>query len=274
MLWMLSEYESIHGGHHPGAITGKPEEMGGSLGRRQAAGFGIVYCLREAFKELNLNARSLTASVQGFGKVAQHAIELFDKIGGRTICVTSWSQRDGHAQTFRKTDGIGLAELRGITDSLGTIDSGRAKDLGYEVLPAEAWLEEEADILIPAALENQISVNDIESISRKVKVVAEGANAAITYEAEHALLERGVFVIPDLIANAGGVICSYFEHVQSRMNYYWEMAEVIAKLDMKLTGGYVAISELAKERNLSMRDAALAIAVNRVAQLSRERGLT
>jgi glutamate dehydrogenase (NAD(P)+) len=272
MLWMLSEYESIHGGHHPGAITGKPEEMGGSLGRRQAAGFGIVYCLREAFKELSLDPQNLAASVQGFGKVAQHAVELFEKIGGRTICVTSWNQREGTAHTFRKKEGIGLDELRRVTDSLGTIDVDRARDLGYEILPGEAWISEDVDILIPAAFENQISDENVSSIVPRVKVVAEGANGAIAAQAEAALGERGVFVIPDLIANAGGVICSYFEHVQSRMNYYWEMAEVIAKLDMKLTGAYIAISELARERELTMRDAALAIAVTRVAQFSHERG--
>ncbi|MCP4897077.1 MAG: Glu/Leu/Phe/Val dehydrogenase [bacterium] len=273
MLWMLSEYESIKGGHHPGAITGKPEEMGGSLGRRQATGYGIVYCLREAFKELDLSARGVTASVQGFGKVAQHAIELLDRIGGSTVCVTSWDQRRGVAHSFRKSGGIDLAELRHITDSLGTIDADRAGKLGYEVLPADTWFEQDVDVLIPAALENSIAQSDLDRMSNRVKIIAEGANGAISEQAEQILLEGGTFVIPDLIANGGGVISSYFEHVQSRMNYFWELAEVIAKLDMKITSAYVTISELARTRQLSLRDAAIAIAIDRVATLCRERGL-
>lgn len=274
MSWMLSEYEAIHGGHHPEAITGKPEEMGGSLGRRQATGYGIVYCLREAFRELNMKADGITASVQGFGKVAQHAIELLGKMGGKTVCVTSWNHRDGTARSFCRPEGIDLVELRRVTDSLGTIDVDRAEKLGYEIGPAEAWLSQPVDVLIPAALEHAITASDVEVLDRRVKIIAEGANGAISEDAEHALQDREIFVIPDLIANAGGMTCSYFENVQSRMNYFWELAEVIAKLDMKLTSAYINISEFARSRGLSLREAALVIAIDRVSTLCRERGLT
>jgi len=274
MLWMLDEYEAMQGGgRSPAAVAGKPVVMGGSLGQRQATGYGIVYLLREALKELGLQPSETTCSVQGFGKVAQFAVELFARIGGTTRCVTSWNQVAGNALCFVKTDGVDGGQLREITDALGSIDPDRARDLGYDVLPAESWLEQEVDVLLPAAIENQISIADLDRISGRVKVVAEGANGAITHDADAALGERGVYLIPDILANAGGMMCSYFEQVQSRMNYSWDLAEVMGKLDTKLTAAFVAVSDLARSRRLSLRDAAEALAVERVAQLCRERGL-
>jgi glutamate dehydrogenase (NAD(P)+) len=144
--------------------------------------------------------------------------------------------------------------------------------LGYEVLPGEAWLKQEVDILIPAALENQITTDNVNHISKRVKIIAEGANGPTAPEADRAIYERGIFMIPDLVANAGGVTCSYFEQVQSNMNYYWERDEVLSKLDVKMTAAFIAVSELAKKRKLSLRDAAYVIAVSRVAQACRDRG--
>ena len=272
MLWMLDEYESIHGGHYPGLITGKPVGMGGSLGRTQATGYGVVYTLREALKELGIRPADTLASVQGFGNVSQYAIELYQQIGGTTICVSCWDQKSQCSHAFRKKDGIDLAQLRRITDRYGGIDSAQAVDLGYEVLPGEAWLSQDVDILIPAALENQITADNAAQISNRVKIVAEGANGPTGPRADEILHERGVFMIPDLLANAGGVTCSYFEQVQSNMNYFWEMDEVLGKLDIKMTAAYLAISELARKQNLYMRDAAYVVAVNRVAQACHDRG--
>jgi len=214
----------------------------------------------------------MRASVQGFGNVSQYAIELYQQIGGTVIAVSSWDQQDQAAYTFRKTAGIDLAELRGITDRFGGIDRNKARDCGYEVLPGDAWLEQEVEILIPAALEHQITVDNVDRVRPSVRIVAEGANGPTGPVADRVFKERGVFMIPDLLANAGGVTCSYFEQVQNNMNYYWERDEVLAKLDLKMTAAFVAVSELARKEKLYMRDAAYVIAVSRVAQACRERG--
>jgi glutamate dehydrogenase len=272
MLWMLDEYETIAGGRHPGLITGKPVGMGGSLGRTQATGYGVVYALREALKEVGLRPEETTASVQGFGNVAQYAIELYHQIGGRTICVSCWDQEDQTSYSFRKTDGVDLVELRSVTDRFGGIDKNKARDLGYEMLPADAWLEQEVTVLVPAALENQVHADNVDRIRPSVKVVAEGANGPTTPDADRVLFERRIFHIPDFLANAGGVTCSYFEQVQSNMNYFWEMDEVLGKLDLKMTSAYIAVSELARKKKLSMRDAAYVVAVNRVVSACRDRG--
>jgi len=272
MLWMMDEYETIAGGKYPGVITGKPVGMGGSLGRTQATGYGVVYCLREALRELDLDPGATTASVQGFGNVAQYAIELYTQMGGTVTCVSCWDQEDQTSYAFIRGAGVDLAELRGITDRFGGIDKAKARDLGYSVEDGGAWLAQDVDILVPSALENQITGENVSQISEKVKIVAEGANGPTTPEADAVLEDRGVFMIPDFLANAGGVTCSYFEQVQCNMNYFWEMDEVLGKLDLKMTAAYQAISDLARKRKLYMRDAAYVVAINRVAEACRERG--
>jgi len=272
MMWMLDEFEVLHGGKAPGFITGKPVGMGGSLGRVEATGFGVVFTLRGALKELGLRPQETRASVQGFGNVAQYAIELYQQLGGTVVAVSAWDQHDQTAYTFRKSPGIDLAELRGIGDRFGGIDRARALDLGYEVLPGEQWLEQEVEILVPAALEHQITADNVARVHPAVRIVAEGANGPTGPVADEALRARGVFMIPDLLANAGGVTCSYFEQVQSNSNYYWERDEVLGKLDRRMTAAFHAVSDLACRDNLYMRDAAYVIAVSRVVEACRQRG--
>jgi len=204
--------------------------------------------------------------------VSQYAIELYHLLGGKTILVSSWDQDEQKSYAFRKTSGVDLAELQGIADRFGGIDKAKAKALGYEVLEGDAWIEQDVDILLPCALENQITGETAKKISGKVKVIAEGANGPTTPEADAVLSERGIFVIPDFLANAGGVTCSYFEQVQSNMNYFWEMDEVLGKLDVKMTAAYIAVSDVARKQKLYMRDAAYVVAINRVAQACRDRG--
>lgn len=272
MLWMLDEYEQIRGGHFPGVITGKPVGMGGSLGRTEATGYGLVFALREALKQLNIRAQDTVASVQGFGNVAQHAIELYNQIGGRVVAVACWDQQEQQPATFRKKDGIDLAVLRGITDCFGGIDKAKAVQLGYERLPGDAWLEEDVDVLMPCALENSITGDNAGRLSKRVRIIAEGANGPTTPEADHIIQERGIFVIPDFLANAGGVTCSYLEQVQSNMNYFWERDEVLGKLDVMMTSAFIDVSDTARRRKLNMRDAAYTIAIGRVAQACKDRG--
>jgi glutamate dehydrogenase (NAD(P)+) len=272
MLWMMDEYETITGGKYPGIITGKPVGMGGSLGRTEATGFGVIFTLREALRELGIDLTKTTAAIQGFGNVGRHAAIKYQELGGRVIAVSCWDHNDQKSYTFYHKDGLDIAALAGITNVYGDIDKDKARDLGYEILPGEAWLEQPVDILIPAALENQITGANVGKISQQVKVIAEGANGPTTPEADEVLKERKVFVIPDFLANAGGVTCSYFEQVQSNMNYYWEKDEVLEKLDTKMTNAFLAVSELAWKKNLYMRDAAYVIAINRVAEAVKKRG--
>lgn len=272
MLWMLDEYEVLTGGHFPGMITGKPVGMGGSLGRKEATGYGVMITVREALKELNLEISNTTASFQGFGNVSQFAIELYVKMGGTVTCVSSWDQQDKTSYAFRKNDGINLDELQSITNSFGGITKSKAKDLGYEILPGDEWLEQDVDILVPAALENQITAENVNKIGKRVKIIAEGANGPTTPEASSIIDGRGIFTIPDFLANAGGVTCSYFEQVQSNQNYYWTKDEVLGKLDVKMTSAYIAVSDFARMNKLPMRDAAYVISVDRVAQACHDRG--
>jgi len=272
MLWMLDEFEAIHGAKYPGFITGKPVGMGGSLGRTEATGYGVMFCLREALKLKGLRPDQTTASFQGFGNVSQYAIQLYEQMGGKAMAVSCWDQHDQTSYTYLKKGGIALEELRGITDRFGGIDKAKARELGYELKPGDAWIEQDVDVLVPAALENQINAQTVDKISKRVKFIAEGANGPTTPEADAVLEKRGIFVVPDFLANAGGVTCSYFEQVQCNMNYFWDKDEVLGKLDQKMTAAFIAVSDLAAKKKLYMRDAAYVIAVSRVANACKDRG--
>lgn len=272
MLWMLDEYETITGEKYPGMITGKPVGMGGSLGRTEATGYGVIFTVREALKEMGIKPGDTTASFQGFGNVSQYAIKLYNQLGGTVLCVSSWDQQDQTSYAFFKKEGIDVDELLNITDRFGGIDKEKAKELGYDVLPGDKWIEVECDILAPSALENQITAENVNKIHSKVKIIAEGANGPTTPEADEVLHERGIFMIPDFLCNAGGVTCSYFEQVQCNMNYFWSKDEVLGKLDYTITTAYHKISKLAREKNLYMRDAAYMISVDRVVRASAARG--
>ncbi len=272
MLWMLDEFETIHGAKYPGFITGKPVGMGGSLGRTEATGYGLVHTVREALKETGLKIESSVASVQGFGNVAQYAIQLFTKLGGKVIAVSCWDQNDQASYTYRKRSGVNLEELLAITDRFGGIDKAKAEALEYERLPGDAWIEQDVDILLPCALENQVNAETAKRIGPRVKIIAEGANGPTTPEADALIKSRGIFMIPDFLANAGGVTCSYFEQVQCNMNYFWTKEEVLTRLDEKMTAAFRSVSELARTRQLYMRDAAYVISVSRVANACKDRG--
>ncbi len=272
MLWMLDEYEILAGARFPGAFTGKPVGMGGSLGRKEATGYGIIIAVREALKELSISPDNTSASFQGFGHVSRSAIELYQQMGGTVRCVSSWNQQQKKSFTFCKQEGVNLEELIPITDSFGGIHKEKAQDLGYEVLNADAWMEQDVEILIPAAMENQITIKNVHLIKPSVKILAEGANGPTTPEAFMQINARNIFTIPDFLANAGGVTCSYFEQVQSNMNYYWEKEEVLSKLDVKMTSAYIAVSDFAQMNGLSLREAAYVISVDRVARACHDRG--
>jgi glutamate dehydrogenase len=272
MLWMMDEYEAITGARYPGVITGKPVGMGGSLGRTEATGFGVVFTLREALRNLGIDIKKTTASIQGFGNVAEYTARKYSELGGAVIAVSCWCREDNCSYTFRKKDGIDVAKLASIKNSFGSIDKDKAREMGFEILPGQEWLAQEVDILMPCALENQLTSETFKKVGPSVKVICEGANGPTTPDCDELIKQRGIFLIPDFLCNAGGVTCSYFEHIQCNMNYFWSKEEVFEKLDFKMTSAFKAVYELAKEKNLYMRDAAYCIAIDRVAKAVKLRG--
>ena len=272
MVWMLDEYERITGTKAPGMITGKPVGLGGSLGRTEATGYGVMYTVREACKKLNIDIAKTTAAFQGFGNVSQYAVDLYTKLGGKAIAVSCWDHEDKKSYTYRKMSGLTFEELIKVTNKFGEIDKAKAQEMGFEILPGDAWIEQAVDILVPAAIENQITKDSVMKIAPTVKIVAEGANGPTTPEADEVLKSRGILNIPDFLANAGGVTCSYFEQVQCNMNYFWTKEEVLDKLDQKMTAAFHAVYNLAQERKIYMRDAAYLISISRVAEACKLRG--
>lgn len=272
MLWMMDEYETINGGHYPGTITGKPVGMGGSLGRTEATGYGVIYTLREALKSLNIDVASTTASIQGFGNVAEYAARLYTKLGGKIIAISCWDNEEKKSYTYRNLNGINVDQLVSIKNSFGSINKQKAIELGFELLDGDEWIAQDVDILLPCALENQITPPALEKISDRVKVICEGANGPTTPDSDEIIKAKNIYLVPDFLCNAGGVTCSYFEQVQCNMNYFWPKEEVLEKLDQKMTSAFHAVHKLSQEKNLYMRDAAYVIAINRVAEAVKLRG--
>ncbi|MBI3243779.1 MAG: Glu/Leu/Phe/Val dehydrogenase [Chloroflexi bacterium] len=273
MAWMMDEYSKLAGHYSPSAITGKPLGVGGSLGRTEATGFGVVDTIREAMKHLRMNPEKSSAAIQGFGNVAQYAAVAFKKtLGGKVMCVSCYDHNDKNSYTFSRRDGIDPEFLQTITDQYGTIDKAKAKGAGYTIEDADAWLTKDVDVLIPAALEGQITGDNASSISPQVKIVAEGANGPTTPEADAILQQRNIFNIPDFLCNAGGVITSYFEGVQNDMNYYWDHEAVLRRLDQKITTAFHGILAVAVKKDIYMRDAAYTIAIGRVVEAMELRG--
>ena len=254
-------------------ITGKPIGGGGSAGRTAATGFGVVVTIREAMKHLGISPTGRTASIQGFGNVAQYAaLNFIEMLGGRVISVSCWDRNDHCAYTYTKEGGIDPQFLQHITDQYGTINKELALAANYVIEDGDAWLHKDVDVLIPAAIEGVITGENAHQISDTVKILAEGANGPTTPEADEILKTRQIFVIPDFLCNAGGVTCSYFEQVQSDMNYYWEEEEVLAKLDKKMTSAFRAVLKTALDKGLYTRDAAYWVAIGKVEQAMRLRG--
>ena len=273
MGWMMDEYSRSVGQFTPGVITGKPVGSGGSRGRKEATGFGVIYTLREAMKHLKLDPAKASAAIQGFGNVAQHAALSFSQdLGGKVMAVSFWDRLDKTSYTVGHKKGLDIPFLQGITDEYGAIDKGKATEAGCAVEEGDAWLEKDVDILIPAALEGPLNAESVQRLSEKVRVVAEGANGPTTPEADKVLTEREIFVIPDFLCNAGGVTVSYFESVQNDMNYYWTQKEVLQRLDTQITEAFERVLKMSLSESVPMRDAAYMVAINAVVDAMEMRG--
>ncbi len=273
MGWMMDEYSRLVGQYTPGVITGKPLGGGGSAGRTEATGYGVIFNVREAMKHLGLDPKQCTAAIQGFGNVAQFAsIGFIEILGGKVLCVSCWDREDRKSYTFFKADGIDPHFLKSITDQYGTIDKAKAREAGYTVEDGDCWIEKDVDVLIPAALEGQVTGETVKRISPKVKILAEAANGPTTPEADEFLKNSSIFVIPDFLCNSGGVTVSYFEQVQNDMNFYWTKEEVLEKLDTKMTQAFHGVLDMSLEHKAYMRDAAYMVAIARVVKAMQLRG--
>ena len=265
MGWMMDEYSKLVGQYTPGVITGKPLGGGGSLGRTEATGFGVVYTIREAMKHLGIDPAKSVMAAQGFGNVTQYAaIGFVEMLGGRVACVSYWDRDDYCPYTVSHKDGVDPRFLQTITDIYGSINKEKAIEAGYLIEDADAWITKEADVLMPGALEGQVNTETVQTISERVKIVAEGANGPTTPEADMELKARGIFNIPDFLCNAGGVTTSYFEGVQNDMNFYWSKDEVLSRLDDKMTVAFHDVLAMSEREGVYMRDAAYMVAIEKV----------
>lgn len=273
MGWMMDEYSRLVGEYTPGVFTGKPVGGGGSLGRAEATGYGVIYTVREAMKHLGMDPKKSVAAIEGFGNVAQYAsIGFIEMLGGKVACVSCYDRHEKKAFTYSHKDGVDPRFLLTITDQYGTVDKEKAKAAGYIIEDGEKWIEKEADVLIPAAVEGHVNGETVKKMSKRVKIVAEAANGPVTPEADEYIKANNIFDIPDFLCNAGGVTCSYFEQVQNDMNFYWPKDEVLEKLDQKMTSAFYGVLEMSQERKVSMRDAAYMVAISRVIKAMELRG--
>ena len=273
MGWMMDEYSKLAGEYTPGVITGKPVGGGGSLGRTEATGYGVIYTVREAMRHLGMDGKKSRAALQGFGNVAQYsAIAFKEMLGGEVVSVSYWDRDDRQSYTVSKEKDFDPAFLQSITDQYGSVNKQKAQDAGYAIEDAGAWISKDVDVLIPAALEGQINIETVQSISSRVKIIAEGANGPTTPEADEVIKAKGIFMIPDFLCNSGGVTVSYFESVQNDMNYYWPKQEVLQKEDQILTSAFHAVLEMSLNEKVYMRDAAYMVAIARVVKAMQLRG--
>jgi len=261
MAWVMDTY-SMHVGHTSTAVvTGKPIEMGGSLGRREATGRGVMIVTREAAKHLGFDIKSARVAVQGFGNVGSVSADLLSKIGAKIVAVTDWKGGVYNA------NGLDVTKMLDYAKQHKTID-------GFpdgEPIENDQLFALDVEVLVPAALENQITMDNAPTIG--AKVVAEGANGPTTPEAHKHLHERGIFVIPDILANAGGVTTSYFEWVQDRHGYFWEEDEVNKRLEAKMVEAFDDVLKTSMKYKTDMRTAAYIVAINRVATVTKMRGM-
>ena len=273
MSWMMDEYSKISGAYTPGVITGKPVGGGGSLGRTEATGFGVIYTVREAMKHLGMDPEKSVAAIQGFGNVAQYAaIGFIEHLKGKVVCVSFWDSDEKCAYTVSKDDGIDPYFLQSITNTYGSIDKDKATAAGYKIEDGDAWMSKDVDVLIPAALEGQVTGDTVKKISDRVKIVAEGANGPTTLEADEVLENNKVFVIPDFLCNAGGVTVSYFEGVQNQMNYYWPREEVLDRLNTSMTRAFDNVLQMSLREGVFTRDAAYMVGIRSVVDAMDLRG--
>jgi glutamate dehydrogenase/leucine dehydrogenase len=261
MAWIMDAYSQISGYNIPECVTGKPVEIGGSEGRTEATARGVVYCAKEAAKAANIKIKNARVAVQGFGTVGYNAAQFMYELGAKIVALSD-SQGGIYCE-----EGFNPAEVLRHKSKSGSVKGFKnCMDISNEEL-----LQSNCDILIPAAVGNQIRKDNVNSV--KARIIVEGANGPTTPEADKALFEKGTCVIPDVLANAGGVTVSYFEWVQNLTRERWPLEEVNAKLEHKMAKAFTEVNKLALEEECDMRTAALMLGVGKVAEAMELLGL-
>ena len=261
MAWVMDTY-SMHVGHTETAVvTGKPIEMGGSLGRREATGRGVMIVTREAARHLGFDIRGATIALQGFGNVGSVSADLLAGIGAKVVAITDWKGGVYNA------GGLDVPKLIDHARQHSTVNGFPGAD---RLEPDDLWALD-VDVLIPAALENQITMENAPRI--RAKVVTEGANGPTTPDAHRHLHDRGIFVIPDILANSGGVTTSYFEWVQDRYGYFWTLEEVNTRLERKMCEAFDDVLQTSLKYKVDLRTAAYIVAIARVGTVTKMRGM-
>jgi glutamate dehydrogenase (NAD(P)+) len=262
MAWIMDTYSQQVGYAVPGVVTGKPLSIGGSLGREEATGRGVVYVTLEALRHLKLSIDRATVAVQGFGNVGAHTALIMEQEGARIIAVS-----DVTGGLYNEK-GLNIREL---------LDRYKTKGQALKDIKMGDWITNEellqlqCTVLVPAALSEQITVHNAAAL--RCRILAEGANGPTTLEADGILEDKGVFIIPDILANSGGVIVSYFEWVQDLQRFFWNEADIRKRLQEIITSAFHQTKQFATERRVSMRMAALMNGIDKVAQAHLQRGL-
>ena len=251
MGWIMDEYSKDHG-FSPGVVTGKPLHLFGSQGREEATGRGVMYALDEALKDRNLTFPEITTAIQGFGNVGSHAACLIAERGAKIVAVAD------HLGGVVNPDGLAVDQLMAWVAAHRTVKGFP----GGDSFPNADILTWDADVLIPAAMEGVITKDNADEI--RAQIIIEAANGPTTPEADEILHNKGVLVVPDILANAGGVTVSYFEWAQNIQQFQWELDKIVGELERKMRRAYSAVRETAREKKLDLRTAAFVLAINRV----------
>ena len=259
MAWMMDEYEKIKGKHIPGVITGKPIELGGSKGRGFSTAMGGAYVLRQLLQKKGMYPEETKIAIQGFGNAGMHLARILQDWDYKIIAVSD-SKGGIHAE-----NGLDIFKVIKHKKDKGTVVGAEGKEVTNKEI-----LELECDVLVPAALENQITDKNADKI--KAKIILELANGPTTPEADKILASKGVIVLPDILANAGGVTVSYFEWVQNNMGYYWDEEEVLNKLDRIMIKAFEDVDKVVEDRKFTYRDAAYILAMQRIIDAEKLRG--
>ncbi|WP_316252513.1 Glu/Leu/Phe/Val family dehydrogenase [Bacillus aquiflavi] len=260
MGWMMDTYSRIKGAFNPGVITGKPPIIGGSKGRNEATARGCVFTIAEAMKDIGKELEGATVAIQGFGNAGRVAADLLAEQGCKIVAVS-----DSKGALYNP-DGLDLDDVKELKDTSAILNY----DSSFHLKNPDELLELDVDILVPAALENVITLKNAHRV--KANIIAEAANGPTTPDADKNLYEKGILVIPDILANAGGVTVSYFEWVQNLMNYYWSEEEVNEKLKSAMETSYHAVSNLAQKYSIDFRTAAYVVSLKRIAEAMKARG--
>jgi glutamate dehydrogenase len=266
MAWMADEYNKLVGYNAIGTFTGKPLEFGGSKGRTAATGFGAAVVIREALKKLNIDINKATIAIQAYGNVGSYTGTIIQAMGAKLTAVSEYSKEENRTYAIYNEKGIDANDLKAYNEKYHTlIGFPNAKEISME----EFW-SLNVDVLVPAARENQITLDNVNKIN--AKIIAEAANGPVTPDADKLLCDKGVLVTPDILTNAGGVTVSYFEWVQNLYGYYWSEKEVEEKEEAAMLNAFSDIWKIKDEYSVSMRNAAYMHSVKKVAATMKLRG--